>query len=397
MILAGKTHASDIADTLRAEHFANAAHAEIFKAIVALIEDGAEPDLSTVASELRKRSKLEAVGGTDRLIEACQEVPSPTNGLAYADIVRELWTVRQVATKCDALKKLIAESDDANEIIASATRIGDVGFARSSSTVLLSDIRLSGEAKDLNGIPTGFSQIDKSVLSGGWPVGEFSMVMAREGNGKSLFMLQSLLNYCKDPFAKGTAAFVTLEMDPLALKRRLARMLCGVSRPHNLEEQDLLDRAEATIDSWDIRTYSRRNKFRARTTVEDVIGWLMDQHHRQPLAAFWVDYIQLLSTAEKCERDDLRQDLVARKLLDAAGAMGLAAIAASQVTLDEQGGYKSKGGNSPREHASLTIEIQMKKDPVDVLAKIGKNRHGLSHQVLRLNWNGTYVRFDECA
>lgn len=395
MLLGGTRHAPELAAALLPEHFAQSHTRVMFEAIVQVLNEGLSPDAVAVKSELLKRGQLEHVGGVNKLVYAMEMVPSPANGIAYASAVRELAAARQVKQRCEDTLALIKESDDVNEIISSATRIGDISYSSLNSTINLRDVNLSKE-KDLSGIPSGFKQIDNAVLSKGWPQSELSLVMAPEGEGKSLLMLQSLVEYSKDSFARGTAAYVTLEMTPDALKRRMARMLCGVSKPKTLEQESLLDAAEAQIAEWDVRMFSPNRRFGSQVTIEEVAGWLMEEHRRSELSVAYIDYIQRLGTTRKTERSDQIARRVSGQLLDVAQSMNIAMVAASQVTLGDRGEYRVKEGNGPREDASLTIEMKMSTEPpIEVQARIGKNRHGPGHLRLKLAFNKEFVKFDE--
>ena len=76
-----------IAPALRADDFYLERHARIYAAALACFQAATPPDVRTVASALRQRGQLEAVGGLAYLAELVEGVPTAYHVQHYAQPV----------------------------------------------------------------------------------------------------------------------------------------------------------------------------------------------------------------------------------------------------------------------------------------------------------------------
>ena len=83
-------------EMLRAEDFYRPAHQEVFDALMSLSERDEPADLITLQEELRKRNKLEEVGGTEYLMALVDTVPTAANLEHYAKIVEQKSILRRL-------------------------------------------------------------------------------------------------------------------------------------------------------------------------------------------------------------------------------------------------------------------------------------------------------------
>ena len=85
-----------VAGILRAEDFYRRSHQQIFAVMGVLVEANQPFDIVTLAEELSRRDQLDAIGGMDYLSAIVDHTPSAANTVAYARIVREHATIRQL-------------------------------------------------------------------------------------------------------------------------------------------------------------------------------------------------------------------------------------------------------------------------------------------------------------
>ena len=80
-------------------------HRQIFK-MMQILQENAQPlDVITLSEELHRHDQLERVGGLAYLVEMANNTPSAANIVAYARIVRERSTLRQLIAAAQEISK----------------------------------------------------------------------------------------------------------------------------------------------------------------------------------------------------------------------------------------------------------------------------------------------------
>ncbi len=241
-----------VAETVGVQDFYKATHRQIFAVMVDLLEDEQPIDVITVAEELDRRGELKAMGGLSFLTELAANVAGSANVAAYARIVRERSTLRQligVATEiakasynpgalgADDLLQLaekkvlqIAEErpkeggfSDVNALLKAAVEKIDYLFRTDS---------------DLTGISTGLTELNSKTS--GWQPGELIILAARPSMGKTALALNfveaALLTQSKPVLV------FSLEMPADSLVMRMlssvGRIDAGHIRTGRLTEED---------------------------------------------------------------------------------------------------------------------------------------------------------------
>eukprot|EP01043_Picozoa_sp_COSAG02_P059203 COSAG02_NODE_7503_length_2983_cov_1.001040_4_plen_201_part_00 len=77
-------------------HFYHPTHAIIFDAMLQLYRQNDPIDLVTVSDELKKKNKLDGIGGRSYLLELADAVPTASHAEKYADIVLQRYLLRQL-------------------------------------------------------------------------------------------------------------------------------------------------------------------------------------------------------------------------------------------------------------------------------------------------------------
>ena len=117
-----------IKDWLKPERFYLARHEQIYTAALSLVAQGTPPDTRTLASELKVRNQLEAVGGLDYLIELVEAMPTSQYIVAYAESVDAAGWRRAVIQAASQVVSLAYTSDMAT-VSKDGRQILDSAFA----------------------------------------------------------------------------------------------------------------------------------------------------------------------------------------------------------------------------------------------------------------------------
>ena len=92
---------ADVTETVDARDFYDKRHATIFESMVRLFEHHKPVDLLTLTDELKKKKRLEEVGGTAYLTELTNYVPTAAHAVTYGEMVA-LAAVRRRLIKASA-------------------------------------------------------------------------------------------------------------------------------------------------------------------------------------------------------------------------------------------------------------------------------------------------------
>ncbi len=112
-----------VAALLSPAHFYKDAHGEIYAVILSLFEKREPADLITVPDELRKKKKLEQVGGLTYLSSLAGRVPTSANVEYYANMVRDSFLKRQLIVVSSKISESVFEETlSARELIDKAER-----------------------------------------------------------------------------------------------------------------------------------------------------------------------------------------------------------------------------------------------------------------------------------
>jgi hypothetical protein len=217
-----------VAQFLKPEDFYREAHRIIYAAALDLFERKEPTDFVTLSDELRRRGKLEEVGGAAYLTALINAVPTAVHVEYYGRIVE----------RCALLRRLIHA---AGEIAALAYQEQDADVAIDRSEQLLYQLVQRHRAQEfvpirevlkdyfdqidwihqhrgtVIGVPTGFRALDE--LTGGLQRSDLIIVAGRPSMGKTAFVLNIARNAAVEHHVP-TAIF-SLEMSREQLVQRL--------------------------------------------------------------------------------------------------------------------------------------------------------------------------------
>ncbi|GIV97756.1 MAG: replicative DNA helicase [Herpetosiphonaceae bacterium] len=240
-----------VAPWLQPDYFYLERHAWIYEAQLACYNRRVPPDLINVADELRRRERLEAVGGAAYLVELSNSVPTAVHIEYYARIVERTALLRrliQAGGKIAALGYNESEDIEAvldkaeSELFAIAQRRAGDGFVHISAIVddifqQISHIQERGG--EVVGIPTGFRDLD--ALTGGLQRSDLIILAARPATGKSSLALSIAYNVALHQ--RVPVGFFALEMGREQLVQRILATHTGLDmqrlRTGNIRDSEL--------------------------------------------------------------------------------------------------------------------------------------------------------------
>lgn len=329
-------------ELLEKNSFYKIANSEIFDVIVCLYDNDKAVDIVTVIEELKKRNKLEKVGGPAYVTELAGIVPTSANIEHHAKIVREKHLLRSLIEKAT---RIITESyesgqdvedllDRAEELIFDITST----HKRQLQLAHLKDIvkstietidKLYQRKENITGIASGYSDLD--VMTAGFQSSDLIVIAGRPSMGKSALAVGMLEHVGLD--LKKPCAYFSLEMS----KDQLAqRMLCSRARvnshkvrtgflsqadwPKLVKAAGLLSESPIYIDdtpgisALELRAKARRLK--SRHDIQFLI----------------VDYLQLMRGRSGIENRQQEISEISRSMKALARELEVPVIALSQLS-----------------------------------------------------------------
>ncbi|HAO20255.1 MAG: replicative DNA helicase [Desulfobacteraceae bacterium IS3] len=338
----------DVIEILSPQDFYKTAHQHIFETILELSQKSDPIDLITLANLLKKKGKLEDIGGASYLARLIDAVPMALNAPNYAKIIREKARLRRLIEKASEItRRCFEDREDMEEIIDFAENaIFKISEDRINpsfypiSKIIESNIDALEERQGSNalvtGIPTGYTDFDR--MTAGLQKSDLIILAARPSMGKTAFALNIARNVAVD--AEVPVAVFSLEMSKEQLSMR---MLCSEARVDSsrlrggffskedwvrltdaagmLSEAPIFIDDSASISAMEIRAKARRLK------MEKDLGLIV------------IDYLQLMRGRADAERRDLEISEISRSLKALAKELNVPVVALSQLNrkLEERG------------------------------------------------------------
>lgn len=340
IFLDGSTLA-DAVELLTPADFYNRANQVIFKAMIAVDDNGDQIDPVTVADELQRQNQLEDAGGPVYLGELMENVPTSTHIQEYAKIVQGKAALRRLISASQNIINLAqSEDEDVEDILDSAEKeIMDVsenrnrsGF-KSISQVLdetMNNIqRLSQQQEEITGLPTGYRDFD--TMTAGLQPDNLIILAARPAVGKTAFALNIAQNVAKE--TNSNVAIFSLEMSAESL---VNRMICaeGSINANHLRNGRLED------NEWDALTVAVGTLASTNIFIDDTPGIKMAEirakcrrlaKEQDGIGLIVVDYLQLIEGSTKESRQQEVSE-ISRQLKKLAKELSVPIIALSQLS-----------------------------------------------------------------
>ena len=333
----------DVSDVVAANDFYRPQHQIVFEAMHALSRENQPLDAVTVAEALQSRGLLEKAGGIAYLAELVDGTPGASNVAAYARIVRERSTVRQLIGAAnriaDAAFNPEGRTDDAlldyaEQLVfeISEDRLKDEGPQPLNPLLDQAMQRVDELSKNkgaVTGLATGFLDLDGKTA--GLQKSDLVIVAGRPSMGKTSLAM-NMVEHAIMSDESPTLVF-SLEMPADQLVMRMLSSLARIDqtrmRTGDLEEQDW-DRFTSAVAQLrdkplhiDDTPALTPNDIRARARR-------VAREHKG-LGLIVVDYLQLMRGSGQPENRTTEISEISRSLKAIAKEMRCPLIAASQL------------------------------------------------------------------
>ncbi|MCU0491658.1 MAG: replicative DNA helicase [Chloroflexaceae bacterium] len=334
-----------VAPWLPPEYFYLEKHAWIYEAMLACYNRRVPPDLSTVADELRRRERLDLVGGIAFLGEISAEVPTAVHVEYYGRIVERTATLRRLieaggkiaALGYDEREELDLTLDKAEAELfqVSQRRAGQdfVHIGQVVDTFFEQVTTLQERRGEVVGVPTGYTLLDE--ITGGLQPSDLIILAARPSVGKTSLALSLAYNVAYE--ARGTVGVFSLEMSRDQLVQRLLAMHTGIDtqriRTGNLRDHDLQVLMEAMGTLSDVPIYIEDTPGLSITEVRSKARRL---HAENGVDLLMIDYLQLMSGRRSDNRVQEVSE-ISRGLKALARELNVPLIALSQLSRAVEG------------------------------------------------------------
>lgn len=397
-------------------------HRVIFRMMLALQEAGQPMDVITLSEELHKHNELDRIGGLGYLVDMANNTPSAANILAYANIVRERSTLRQLIIVAQEIGKsgMNPAGLDSDDLLHLAEkRVAEIAEDRpkEGGLVGVNDLlkatvqridELFRSGSDITGVASGLTDLDQRTS--GWQPGELIILAARPSMGKTALAL----NFVESAMfsQKKPVVVFSMEMPSAAL---IMRMMSSIGRI----DQGKLRNGKLTEEDWP-KLSSAVAKMKDKLLFIDDTPGLNPQEMRARIKRItrehgnpgmvMVDYLQLMQIAGSSEGRTQEISEISRSLKAIAKEFECPVIALSQLNRGvEQRPNKRPMNSDLRESGAIEQDADVilfiyrdeyyhEDSPDKGIAEliIGKQRNG-EIGTCRAAFIGKYTRFDNLA
>lgn len=415
-IMLESEYINTVTEILQPESFYKDSHRLIFKAITTLHKQSFPVDMRTVTEQLKKTKELELVGGAYGIAMLTNGVASAANAEFHSSIIAQKFVQRELIrigtetaiSSYDPGADIFDLIESLEKKITILTNTFRTGSTSKNMVKLWRELEeknnLLLELKGMNGVPSGFTSIDRTT--GGWQKGNLIILAARPAMGKTALAINMACN-ASILFDKPGVIF-SLEMSALELFTRMVSSESRVSNNHfnrkGIAVEDLakisnnvsrLINCELYIDDTPALTLLQL-KSKARKHMRDnKIEWLI------------IDYLQLMEGEAGSDRDN-RERIVAsisRGLKALAKELDIPIIALSQLSrgLEKRGGEKRPQLSDLRESGAIEQDADVvmflhRPEYYNIMEdENGQSNVGVAENIFAKNRNGpigtVYTRF----
>jgi replicative DNA helicase len=224
-----------VAGFLRPDHFADAAHAQIYAAIQRRLDGGRLADAVTLRGEFAQNGLLDDAGGVAYLGQLLVAMTGIINAGEYGRVIEDCWLRRQMIAAGEALVNLSYGQEpelDARGIMARADQVlldlaqdgqGQGGRAEAGGNVarvMMDDVMAAiGRGGALPGLTWGLKGLDR--MTGGLFPGQLVTIGGKSSMGKTSMALKIASGAAR---AGGKVLLVSAEMLSSSI---MARLVCA--------------------------------------------------------------------------------------------------------------------------------------------------------------------------
>jgi len=313
MILIDNKNLEKINDIVKPDYFSHPTHGKIYETIVRMIDKGLEAKATTLKDYFEKDEGLQAVGGTQYLVELATEVPLLNDVRDYAKTIFDRHLRREIIRFNQEVSSMafnFAIEQDAENIISEAEgrlfKLAESGSSGQTGFVTLRDsVKIALEMAEkayqsdshVTGVTTGLHDLDQKL--GGLHNSDLLILAARPSMGKTSLAVNVAFNAAKawaeNKVGGARVGFFSLEMSSDQLATRILSDQSGISgdaiRKGNIKEAEFIRFVEASQTLTQIPLFIDDTPALSISQLRTRARRLKRQHGLELLV---IDYLQLL-------------------------------------------------------------------------------------------------------
>jgi len=332
----------DVIEFLKPDNFYSPKNRIIYETILEMFNNNIKIDIISVTNEVRKKGKLEEIGGAFYITELTGNVVSSENVDYYSLILLESYMSRKLMEiSYTTYEEAQDETKDIFETISDAQSkiellMTEVKSGKKDITKLCSEILEKIEVNQNNfesvEITTGDSVYDK--FSYGLHKTDLVILAGEGSNGKT----SKALDICLAVARSGKPiAFYSLEMTPIRITARLVAKITGIDSKRILNDK---------LEDWEIKSVhsaiTELNKLPVHfdecpsANYKDIINSIRADRIKYGIEVAVVDYLQLLTSAVRNKTREQEVGDFVKAFKRCAKQIDICIIALSQLSRDRE-------------------------------------------------------------
>ncbi len=405
-----------VASWLTADMFYRQSNKLIYEAMLSLWKDGKDIDFITLVNVLERAENVQMVGGEAKLIELINIVPTSINLEHYAEIVKDMYTRRQLIQAASTAANLayadgnieaaLDEAQAAFDSVRGGSSGNSIGYPRVYCTEFLDRIeQVRSGGNRLLGLSSGYKTLDAMI--NGFEAPNMYIIAGRPAMGKSAILV-NIADHMTLKQNKKVLLF-SLEMSEYQITSRRVSSLLRMDnqrlrRVYQLNDAEMMQVRDAA------GRLSESGLFLDTTggiTAAQIKAKATALHREHTLDAIMVDHLHLMRPTRPQNRKDLEVGESSRELTELGKALNVPVIVACQLSRSVESRQNKRPTLSDLRESGAIEEnafcvIMMYRDeyynpetterPNIGEAIITKNREGATGTA-DLYWHGQYTTF----
>jgi len=275
---------------LKPEDFYPEKHQIVYRGILDLSDKNQAVDLVTLSEELKKKKRLEKVGGITYLTHLINSVPTSANIRYYNQIIKEKAVLRNTIIQLKKMRDLCFEDKDPKLILEKVQNIA-VKILPEEEEKSLGELLKHTLISSSQGVKHRFKLKSINKVLGGVDICETITIGGYTSQGKTSLALQLCKDFCEQRLR---VLYCTSEMSDKETARRLLA---------NLQEKNIMDfrkgiftenEKESLQELADLMAYTWKLQIKKVFNMTDIKKYV---YKYEPDILF-IDYLQNLSRKE---------------------------------------------------------------------------------------------------
>lgn len=386
----------DVTAVVRPSDFHVPFHEILYRALVALAEEGKPVDPLTLVGSLDP-GELARGGGGPAVFDLIAATPTAANVMHYARIVEDRATRRGLQHTALRMQQLALSTDMSADAAVEASRDAIEAVVRRTSGLhsIAEDYAEFSEhfGSDLRGVRTPWGGLNDII--GGWVPGRLYVIGARPGVGKTLAAAQAAVDLARG----GSVAFSSLEMSRREITMRIASNLAEVNhdRLAGMYPLDADDRRRLALVRHQLQEIKLFTDDRSNVLPVEIGSHARTVARRHPpLGGVFVDYMQLMGAPRRQESRNQEVADISRALKLLARDLEVPVVALAQLNRNVEhrqqkyptlADLRESGAIEQDSDVVLLLSMEWYEDPASgsrelqesdrmVRMAVAKNRHG---------------------